>query len=61
VIEATGGIAFGMSGSPVYVRDRLVGAISHGFFAADQTIGGMTPIEPMLGRAELSVPPRCER
>lgn len=48
VIEGTGGIAFGMSGSPVYVEGRLAGAISHGFFAADQTIGGMTPIEPML-------------
>jgi hypothetical protein len=48
VIDATGGIAFGMSGSPVYMHGKLVGAISHGFSAADQTIGGMTPIEPML-------------
>jgi hypothetical protein len=48
VIDDTGGIAFGMSGSPVYMHGKLVGAISHGFSAADQTVGGMTPIEPML-------------
>jgi hypothetical protein len=48
VIDATGGIAAGMSGSPVYVHGKLVGSISYGFSAADQTIGGVTPIEPML-------------
>ena len=48
VIENTGGIAAGMSGSPVYVHGKLVGAIAYGFSAADQTIGGVTPIQPML-------------
>jgi hypothetical protein len=48
VIEETGGIAAGMSGSPVYVNGKLVGAIAYGFSAADQTIGGVTPIQPML-------------
>jgi hypothetical protein len=48
VIDDTGGIAAGMSGSPVYVHGKLVGSISYGFAAADQTIGGVTPIEPML-------------
>jgi SpoIVB peptidase S55 len=48
VIEETGGIAAGMSGSPVYIHGKLVGSISYGFSAADQTIGGVTPIEPML-------------
>lgn len=48
VIDATGGIAAGMSGSPVYVHGKLIGSISYGFSAADQTIGGVTPIEPML-------------
>lgn len=48
VIEDTGGIAAGMSGSPVYINGKLAGAISYGFSAADQTIGGMTPIQPML-------------
>jgi SpoIVB peptidase S55 len=48
VIDDTGGIAAGMSGSPVYMHGKLVGSISYGFSAADQTIGGVTPIEPML-------------
>jgi hypothetical protein len=48
VIDQTGGIAFGMSGSPVFVGDELAGAVAFGFFAADQTIGGMMPAEAMV-------------
>jgi hypothetical protein len=48
VIDEVGGIAAGMSGSPVYVDGKLAGAIAYGFFAADQTVGGMTPAEPMI-------------
>jgi hypothetical protein len=48
VIDETGGIAFGFSGSPVYIGGDLVGSISYGFFAADQTYGGVTPAEDMV-------------
>ncbi len=48
VIDQIGGIAFGMSGSPVYVNGKLAGAISFSFFLADPTIGGMTPAQPMV-------------
>ena len=48
VVDQTGGIAFGMSGSPVYIDDKLVGALAYGFFAADQTIAGVTPAQPMV-------------
>lgn len=48
VIDRTGGIAFGFSGSPVYIGDELVGSVSYGFGAADQTYGGVTPAEDML-------------
>jgi hypothetical protein len=48
VIDETGGIAFGMSGSPVYIDDKLVGALAYGFFAADHTIAGVTPAQPMV-------------
>ncbi|MCR4401194.1 MAG: hypothetical protein NUW12_00190 [Firmicutes bacterium] len=47
-VEASGGIAAGMSGSPVYVNGRLVGAISFGFENADHFVGLVTPIEEML-------------
>lgn len=48
VIDQTGGIAFGFSGSPVYIDGKLVGSVSYGFFAADQTIGGLTPAQPIV-------------
>ncbi|HEX6400372.1 MAG TPA: hypothetical protein VF108_07920, partial [Actinomycetota bacterium] len=48
VIDETGGIAFGFSGSPVYIGTELVGSISYGFFGADQTFGGVTPAEDMV-------------
>ncbi|MCK4261025.1 MAG: SpoIVB peptidase S55 [Halanaerobiales bacterium] len=48
VIEKTGGIAEGMSGSPVYVDGKLIGAIGYGWGLTDHTIGMVTPIESML-------------
>jgi hypothetical protein len=49
------GIAAGMSGSPVYVGDRLIGALAYsmGGFAKDP-VAGITPIEMMLDLAEIS-------
>ncbi|MEW6227248.1 MAG: SpoIVB peptidase S55 domain-containing protein [Bacillota bacterium] len=47
-VEAAGGIAAGMSGSPVYVNGRLLGAIAYGYESADHYIGLVTPIEEML-------------
>jgi len=45
---ATCGIAAGMSGSPVYVDGRLMGAISYGWSFAKEGLAGVTPIENML-------------
>ena len=42
------GVAQGMSGSPVYVRGRLVGALSSGFAFSREPIFGITPIAEML-------------
>ncbi|HLW60819.1 MAG TPA: SpoIVB peptidase S55 domain-containing protein [bacterium] len=58
VIEAAGGLASGMSGSPIYIGGRLAGAFSFAFQFADPRIGLFTPIEDMLraipGRAKIS-------
>jgi hypothetical protein len=56
VIERTGGIAAGMSGSPVYFRGRLAGAVGFGWAFADHTLGLVTPIEAM--RSALPSPRR---
>ena len=46
-LEKTGVIA-GMSGSPVYVGGRLVGAVALAFPFAKEPLAGITPIEEML-------------
>jgi hypothetical protein len=59
-IEAAGGLAAGMSGSPIYFGGRLAGAFSYSFPFADPMIGLFTPIEDMLkgisGRARREGP-----
>jgi len=41
------GIIAGMSGSPVYVDDRLVGAVAFGWAWPKEPISGVTPIDEM--------------
>lgn len=53
-IERTGGIAAGMSGSPVLVEGRLLGAIGYGFELSDHRIGLVTPAEEMRAVLELA-------
>lgn len=45
---ATTGVISGMSGSPVYVDGKLVGAVSRAFPLSKGAIAGVTPIEEML-------------
>jgi len=47
-MEKFGGIAAGMSGSPVYVNDKLIGAIGYGWNYSDHRYGLVTPIGRML-------------
>lgn len=48
IIEKTGGVAQGMSGSPVYVDGRLVGAVAFGKTFNDPHYCFLTPIGNML-------------
>jgi hypothetical protein len=50
----TSGVIAGMSGSPVYLEDRLVGAVAFAWPFAHEPIAGITPIEQM--RRLYSVP-----
>jgi hypothetical protein len=56
---ANAGVIAGMSGSPVYIDGRLVGAVSYslGEFSKEP-IAGITPIAEMLADATLSAPRR---
>lgn len=48
----------GMSGSPVYVNGRLLGAISYSFPFSKEPICGITPIEQMISIFEQKQPVR---
>lgn len=42
------GVLHGMSGSPVYVEGKLIGAVALGYAFSKEAIVGITPIEAML-------------
>jgi hypothetical protein len=46
------GIIAGMSGSPVYVDDRLLGALAFGWSFSKEPIGGVTPFSRMESLAD---------
>ncbi len=48
VVEQDMGIFSGMSGTPVYIGGRLIGAIAFSWAFERQPIAGVTPIESML-------------
>jgi hypothetical protein len=46
------GIISGMSGSPVYIDGRLLGALAYGWSFSKDPIGGVTPFERMVHLSE---------
>ena len=48
VVTRKSGIIQGMSGSPVYINGKLLGAIAIGFGFPKEPIGGITPITQMI-------------
>lgn len=48
IIERAGGAWYGMSGSPVYVDGKLVGAFAWGLTFGTTDLGGLTPAEDMV-------------
>jgi hypothetical protein len=54
-LEKTGVIA-GMSGSPVYIGGKLVGAVAYGFPFSKETIAGITPISEMIDATKTGGP-----
>ena len=50
------GIAHGMSGSPIYIGGKLVGAFSQGEAFPKEPVGMVTPIEDMLDACDPDIP-----
>src|SRR4030042_2824750 len=50
-------IIAGMSGSPIFLNDRLAGALAFAWEFSLDPIAGVTPIEPTLEDVERPVPP----
>lgn len=46
----------GMSGSPVYVGNRLIGAYAYGWYFGSEPIAGVTPIHDMLADLRRPIP-----
>lgn len=42
------GVIAGMSGSPVYMDDKLIGAVAYGWTLSKEALAGVTPIASML-------------
>jgi hypothetical protein len=54
------GVIQGMSGSPVYINGRLVGAVSYALGAfAKEPLAGITPIAEMIDAVRLNAPVRA--
>lgn len=51
VVTRQSGIIQGMSGSPVYINGKMLGAIAIGFGFPKEPIGGVTPITQMIETA----------
>lgn len=47
-IDRVGGIWYGMSGSPIYIDGKLVGAVSYGLSFGPSTVAGVTPAADMM-------------
>jgi len=53
---ANTGVIAGMSGSPVYIDGKLVGAVAYGFPFSKETIAGITPIGEMIDATRATTP-----
>jgi hypothetical protein len=47
-----GGIIAGMSGSPVYIEGKVIGAVAYGWQFSKEPLAGVTPIHSMLAELE---------
>ncbi len=56
-VVARAGIIAGMSGSPVFIDGKVIGALAYAWQFAKEPVAGITPIEEMLKIAQVTKPP----
>ena len=49
-------VVAGMSGSPIYVNGKMIGAYAYGWTFGKEPVAGVTPIKPMLEEMRLPLP-----
>ncbi|HTM46341.1 MAG TPA: SpoIVB peptidase S55 domain-containing protein [Polyangiaceae bacterium] len=49
-------VVAGMSGSPIYINDKMIGAYAYGWSFGDEPVAGVTPIRAMLDDIERPLP-----
>lgn len=59
-LERTG-VLQGMSGSPVFINGKLIGAVALSFPFSKEPIAGIRPIQEMLASSATAAPPRAVR
>lgn len=55
------GVLSGMSGSPVFIDGKLIGAVAYSWGFSKEAIAGITPIEEMLAITRMASGPATER
>ncbi len=55
-LEAAKTVA-GMSGSPIYINDKMIGAYAYGWTFGSEPVAGVTPIEYMIEEEKKPIPP----
>ncbi|HET7542484.1 MAG TPA: SpoIVB peptidase S55 domain-containing protein, partial [Polyangiaceae bacterium] len=58
-LEVTKVVA-GMSGSPIYLNDRMIGAYAYGWSFGSEPVAGVTPIRNMLDELARPLPDRID-
>ncbi len=51
-------VVAGMSGSPIYLNDKMIGAYAYGWSFGSEPVAGVTPIRNMLDEMARPLPER---
>src|SRR5450631_3985092 len=53
-------VVAGMSGSPIYLNDKMIGAYAYGWTFGSEPVAGVTPIQNMLNELARPLPSQID-